>query len=167
MTPNRYPQEVFWSDEDEGFIATAPDLPGCSAFGETREEAMNSLDEAILAWIGAAKAAGNPIPEASRPAERRYSGKLLVRMPKDLHGYLAREARSQEVSLNQFVLFLLTFASAQQAWNTSRFTAIQIPQRQSAQHHSIRRFSGSELVPTENNLHLFVARGRRQEAVNG
>jgi predicted RNase H-like HicB family nuclease len=42
-----YPAQVFWSDDDNGFIALAPDLPGCSAFGETRGEALTELDDAI------------------------------------------------------------------------------------------------------------------------
>ncbi len=61
-----YPAEVFWSEEDEGWIAVAPDLPGCSAFGESRPEALMELEPAIEAWIEAAKAAGNPIPGPSQ-----------------------------------------------------------------------------------------------------
>ena len=57
-----YPVNLFWSDEDEGFIATAPDLPGSSAFGESQAEALAELGHAIEAWIEAAKAAGNPVP---------------------------------------------------------------------------------------------------------
>ena len=55
---NRYPANVFWSEEDEGFIAVAADLPGCSAFGETQHEALTELQSAIVAWIEAARAAG-------------------------------------------------------------------------------------------------------------
>lgn len=47
---------VFWSEEDHGFIAVATDLPGCSAFGETQPEALAELQDAITAWIEAAKA---------------------------------------------------------------------------------------------------------------
>jgi predicted RNase H-like HicB family nuclease len=65
---NRYPAQVFWSDEDEGFVAVATDLPGCSAFGDTQEEALAELRDAIEAWIEAAKSAGNAIPEPSRPS---------------------------------------------------------------------------------------------------
>jgi predicted RNase H-like HicB family nuclease len=50
----RYPASVFWSDEDAGFIAIAPDLPGCSAIGETRSDALLELEQAISAWIEAA-----------------------------------------------------------------------------------------------------------------
>ena len=59
---SRYPAQVFWSDEDEGYIALAPDLPGCSAFGLTQEEAVAELRHAIKAWIEAADAAGNGPP---------------------------------------------------------------------------------------------------------
>ena len=44
MSDGRYPKHLFWSDEDEGFIAVAPDLPGSSAFGETEAEAIAELD---------------------------------------------------------------------------------------------------------------------------
>jgi predicted RNase H-like HicB family nuclease len=71
----RYPKQIFWDDEDEGFIAIAPDLPGCSAFGETEQEALSELDDAIMAWISAAQAAGNVVPKPSRlTASKRFSG---------------------------------------------------------------------------------------------
>jgi predicted RNase H-like HicB family nuclease len=76
MTQERYPKQVFWSDDDEGFIAVAPDLPGSSAFGESEADALAELDQAIEAWIEAARAAGNPVPRPSEPA-RQHSGKLL------------------------------------------------------------------------------------------
>lgn len=110
---HRYPTEVFWSDEDEGFIALARDLPGCSAFGETRLEALDELGNAIEAWIVAARGAGNPIPAPSQPSvDSRFSGKVLLRMPKTLHAKLSAEAERENVSLNQLAVFLLTDASA-------------------------------------------------------
>jgi predicted RNase H-like HicB family nuclease len=108
----RYPAHVFWSDEDAGFIATAPDLPGSSAFGETQSEALAQLEHAIEAWTEAATAAGNPIPQPSRPSvEAQPSGKLLVRMPKSLHANLVRTAKRENVSLNHYIVFLLTTAT--------------------------------------------------------
>jgi antitoxin HicB len=107
----RYPKHVFWSDEDEGFIAIAPDLPGSSAFGETEAEALAELDQAIDAWIEAACAAGNSIPNPSRPASPDLpSGKVLVRMPKGLHQRAARCAEREDVSLNQFIVACLAEA---------------------------------------------------------
>ncbi|MDZ4791671.1 MAG: type II toxin-antitoxin system HicB family antitoxin [Hyphomicrobiales bacterium] len=61
----RYPVQVFWSDEDEGFIAIVPDLPGCSAFGETQHDALTEAQDAIAAWVEAMTAAGNPVPAPS------------------------------------------------------------------------------------------------------
>lgn len=65
IDPLKYRVEIKWSDEDDGFIATAPDLPGCSAFGHTRSVAAREMTDAILAWMMAAEAAGNPVPNPS------------------------------------------------------------------------------------------------------
>jgi antitoxin HicB len=108
---DRYPFEVFWSEDDGGFIAVAPDLPGCSAFGQTQEQAVAELRHAIDAWKEAAAAADNAIPEPSRP-DLDPSGKLLLRMPRTLHRDLIRSAKRENVSLNQHVIYLLTRATA-------------------------------------------------------
>lgn len=104
----RYPVEVFWSDEDGGYIAIAPDLPGSSAWGKTESEAIKELHTVIDLWLKAAKKAGNPIPEPSDRADVNYSGKFLMRVPRRLHAEMAHAAKAQGVSLNQYVLYLLT-----------------------------------------------------------
>jgi len=101
----KYPLEVFWNDEDEGYIAVAPDLPGCSAWGETEAEALGEIHHAMAAWLEAAKKAGNLIPAPTVPGST--SGKFLMRVPKRLHADLARAAKREGVSLNQYVLYLL------------------------------------------------------------
>lgn len=55
---------IFYSDEDEGYIADIPDLKYCSAFGETPELALQEVQIAKTAWLEAAKAAGKPIAQA-------------------------------------------------------------------------------------------------------
>jgi len=65
-----YPVEVSWSDEDKGYIATLPDLPGCSAWGATEAEAIAQAHDASAAWIEAAKAAGRAIPEPTMPLDK-------------------------------------------------------------------------------------------------
>ena len=112
---NGYPIEVFWSDEDKGFIAIAPDLPGASAWGKTETEAIKELHTVIDLWIKAAKKAGNPVPKPSDRAGVNYSGKFLMRVPKRLHAELARAAKVQGVSLNQYVLYLLTKGHGERA----------------------------------------------------
>ena len=63
---NKYPIEIFWSEEDEGYIAVAPDLPGCSAWGRTEQEAVLELHDARDAWILACNKAGEAVPEPSK-----------------------------------------------------------------------------------------------------
>lgn len=57
-----YHINVFYSEEDEGYIADIPDLKFCSAFGTTAEEAVREVEQAKAAWIEAAKAAGKLVP---------------------------------------------------------------------------------------------------------
>jgi predicted RNase H-like HicB family nuclease len=57
-----YHINIFYSEEDEGYIADIPDLKGCSAFGSTPEEALKELQLARVAWIEAALAEGIPVP---------------------------------------------------------------------------------------------------------
>ncbi|MBY0559896.1 type II toxin-antitoxin system HicB family antitoxin [Hyphomicrobium sp.] len=59
---NAYPVLVAWREEDKGFIAIAPDLPGCSAWGENRLEAIKEVETAMFLWIDAMTRAGNFIP---------------------------------------------------------------------------------------------------------
>jgi len=59
--------EKLSADEGGGYLATAPDLPGCMSDGETPEEALHNIQDAITAWIEAAKAWGQPVPQPSRP----------------------------------------------------------------------------------------------------
>jgi predicted RNase H-like HicB family nuclease len=64
-----YHINIFYSNEDEGYIADIPDLEHCSAFGETPEEALAEALLAKRAWLEAARAEGKPIPEPRyRPA---------------------------------------------------------------------------------------------------
>lgn len=66
---HHYHINVFWSHEDELWIADVPDLRGCSAHGSTPVEAMAEAQEAIALWLDTARDAGLPIPQARyRPA---------------------------------------------------------------------------------------------------
>lgn len=162
MNSRRYPAQVFWSDEDEGFIARAPDLPGCSAFGETQEEAIDELQSAIEAWVEAANAAGNLIPAPSSPAsETAYSGKVLLRMPKSLHARLAEGAKSEGVSLNSHIVCLLASSSADPARRavpqiTLQAVAVEMPIGK----WDVQRYSSVKTASSGD-------RSPWQEAVNG
>ena len=60
---NRYEVIIYWSKEDEAFIAEAPELPGCAADGATYQEALSNVEVIIKEWIETAKELGRPIPE--------------------------------------------------------------------------------------------------------
>jgi len=60
---NKYEVIIYWSEEDQAFIAEAPELPGCAAHGPTQEAALASAQDAIRLWIETAKEFGDPIPE--------------------------------------------------------------------------------------------------------
>jgi predicted RNase H-like HicB family nuclease len=57
-----YHINIFYSEEDGGYIADIPDLEACSAFGATPEAALTELERAKAAWLAAARDSGKPIP---------------------------------------------------------------------------------------------------------
>ena len=57
-----YHINIFYSEEDGGYIADIPDLKSCSAFGSTPEEALKEVEAAKHAWLEAAQAADKPVP---------------------------------------------------------------------------------------------------------
>jgi len=59
---NDYHINIFYSDEDGGYIADIPDLESCSAFGETPEQALAEVERAKEAWLETARQNGKPIP---------------------------------------------------------------------------------------------------------
>jgi predicted RNase H-like HicB family nuclease len=69
-----YHINIFWSDEDGGYIADVPDLRACSAFGSSRAEALAQVEIAKAAWLDAARAEGKPIPAPRyRPQRHKAS----------------------------------------------------------------------------------------------
>lgn len=64
-----YHINIFFSEEDRGYIADIPDLNACSAFGKTQDEALKQVQIAKKAWLAAAKSSGKKIPTPRyRPA---------------------------------------------------------------------------------------------------
>jgi predicted RNase H-like HicB family nuclease len=64
-----YHINIFYSEEDEGYIADIPDLRYCSAFGDSPSEALAELEKAKVAWLEAAQQEGAPVPPPKyRPA---------------------------------------------------------------------------------------------------
>lgn len=59
----KYETIIYWSDEDEAFIAEVPELPGCMAHGGSQQEALSNACDAIELWLDTAREHGDTIPE--------------------------------------------------------------------------------------------------------
>ncbi len=60
---HRYEIILYWSEEDQAYLAEVPELPGCAADGATYQEALNNVAVVIDEWMETAKELGRPIPE--------------------------------------------------------------------------------------------------------
>jgi predicted RNase H-like HicB family nuclease len=60
---HKYEIIIYWSDEDQIFVAETPELPGCMAHGDTQEVSLANVKEAIQLWIETAQEFGDPVPE--------------------------------------------------------------------------------------------------------
>jgi predicted RNase H-like HicB family nuclease len=95
--------------DDEGgeyYFATVAELDGCMSHGKTQEEAAANIREAMEGWIETKLEAGFPVPVPEPPG--KFSGKFIIRLPRSLHAKLAREAKLEGVSLNQYALYKLS-----------------------------------------------------------
>lgn len=60
---SKYEIIIFWSEEDDAFVAEVPELPGCMADGKTYQEALENAEQIIGEWIETAQEEGRPIPQ--------------------------------------------------------------------------------------------------------
>ncbi|MFY4730395.1 type II toxin-antitoxin system HicB family antitoxin [Nitrospira sp. BLG_2] len=60
---SKYEAIIYWSKDDQAFIAEVPELAGCAADGATYQEALANVETVIRKWIATAKELGRPIPE--------------------------------------------------------------------------------------------------------
>jgi antitoxin HicB len=88
-------------DPKSGWFVRVKELPGCISQGETPEEALAMIRDAMQVWFEIGLEEGDTIPEP-RP-EESYSGKFVVRVPRSLHRALVEEADREGVSLNQYI----------------------------------------------------------------
>lgn len=100
-----YPVTVH-PDPEGGFVAEIEELPGCMTQGETLDEVFKAIEDARQVWIKTTYNEGQDIP-LPRDMEQ-YTGKFLVRIPKGVHRDIARTAKRQNVSMNQYVISLLS-----------------------------------------------------------
>lgn len=92
-------------EEGGGYLIEFPDLPGCLSDGETIDETIENGQDAILAWMEAARQMKRAIP---KPGEvEKQSGKWVQRVPKSIHSRLVNKAKEEGVSLNTLVVTIL------------------------------------------------------------
>ena len=106
-----YPFNVV-ADPDGGYVVIFPDLPGCMTQAETLGEVGTLAEEIRSLWLETAYEQGLEIPLPSYP-ETEYSGKFNVRLPRSLHRSLAEAAEHEGVSLNQYVVGVLSRGDTQ------------------------------------------------------
>lgn len=94
-------QKIVENDGETYYRVTIPKLPGLIAYGDNMTEALTELKESKKAWFSSCLRRNVKIPE---PSQKKYSGKLLIRMPRSLHAQLAEEAQEENVSLNSFII---------------------------------------------------------------
>ncbi len=101
-----YRMEIIPDEDEGGFVATYPELPGCISSGPTIEKAAKNALDAKNQWLKAAYEDGATInlPDS----EKEYSGQFMLRIPKILHRILAEKSKREGISLNQYCLFLLS-----------------------------------------------------------
>ena len=98
-----YRIEIYPEPDKSGYTAEVPDLPGCLTCADTLDELGEMIEDAKRGWFEVALERGLSIPEPPPVHDEAYSGKFLVRMPRSLHRRLAKRARQEGTSLNQFV----------------------------------------------------------------
>lgn len=106
--PEEYTFNVAWSEDDKAFIGRVVEFPSLSAHGATLEKALKEIRNVVGYVLDDLSAEGERIPEPL--SKRRFSGKLNVRMPKDLHRRLADESERQGISLNAWINTKLAMA---------------------------------------------------------
>jgi antitoxin HicB len=107
-----YPVEIRPLSEDDGggYIAIVPDLPGCMSDGETMDEALHEVVDAIESWLSVAKEFGDPIPVPDGIAIDHVPRELIPRIPARLHAKLSIKAKQDGVSLDTLILNKLSEA---------------------------------------------------------
>ena len=98
-------------DDGGGWLAEVPELTGCMSDGETQEEALANVQEAVRDWISAAKEKGARVPRPALFEEASFSGKFTLRLPKSLHRHLSERAEAEGVSLNQLILAMVGYSA--------------------------------------------------------
>jgi predicted HicB family RNase H-like nuclease len=98
---SEYCYHLAWSDEDDVFLGRVTEFPSLAAHGSTQEKALREIRKVVEFVLEDLAATGEEIPVPL--GKRSYSGRLNLRMSKELHRRLAAESAAQGVSLNTLI----------------------------------------------------------------
>ena len=87
-------------NKDGSYFVEIEELPGCMSEGDTKEEALEMIEDAKKAWLEVALERKIAMPE---PLQDEFSGKLNLRLPKFLHRKLSYKAKQEGISLNTLI----------------------------------------------------------------
>lgn len=101
MNINHYTYRVTWSAEDNEHVGLCAEFPSLSWLAATPEKALAGVRRVVKDVVTELQATGEVVPEPL--ADRKYSGRFIVRVPALVHRALATEAAEQGVSINRLV----------------------------------------------------------------
>lgn len=101
-----YRMEIEEDPYEGGYVVSFPDLPGCLTCAETWDEALEMAQDAKREWLNAAIEDHYEIPVPKELQD--YSGQFKLRVPRSLHRQLALHAKRENMSMNQYCVFLLS-----------------------------------------------------------
>ena len=126
MTPFPYRIHVRWSEADGSYVGEVPAIPGAGGDGPTMEEAIARAQESARELLAVAREFRDPIP-ASDVDDLEFSGQIRLRMPKSMHCALATAAEREGVSLNQYMVTLLSAQMQRQPLGRFMVTPYSLP----------------------------------------
>ncbi len=98
---------------DGGYFARVKELTGCMTEADTIEELLEMIEDAKRSWLEVAIEDGLEIPLPEVMEEKKYGGRILLRLPKFLHKKLAESAKEEGMSINAYIVSLLSERNAE------------------------------------------------------
>ena len=90
-----------WSNEDKCYVASIAELKGCVSEGDTIENAVKMIEDALYSYIDGCLAANITIPEPLKPMD--FKGKILYRITPEKHYKIAKRAKALGISINTLI----------------------------------------------------------------
>jgi antitoxin HicB len=113
----KYKMIIEFHPNENAYFVKFPELPGCLAHGPTPEKALRKALAVKDEWLKIAYESGWIIPEPILPIET--SGRITLRTPKSLHARLSAASENEGVSLNTYIVYLLSEQQGKKEYNES------------------------------------------------